>query len=66
MFVRGSFAGALVQHSPEPLHTDWTKLGDQLRDMPDLSSLHSWLISTSFLAVFQQQTSAPFFSVERP
>lgn len=58
-----SLSGAASQ---EPLDTDWTKLGHQPGDIPDLSCLHSWLISTSLLAVFQQQTNAPFFSVGRP
>lgn len=49
VLARVSLAGALEQYAPESMDTDWTKLGDLL----DLSSLHSWLISTSFIAAFQ-------------
>lgn len=63
VLVGGSLAGPLVRYALESLDTDWTKLGDQLGDLSDLSSLHSWLISTSFLAAFQQHKQMLFFSL---
>lgn len=59
VLARVSLAGALEQYAPESMDTDWTKLGDLL----DLSSLHSWLISTSFIAAFQQHRQMLLFSL---